>query len=184
MRTRSKRQTTALATAKSKAKQLTLETNRLANAQYRNSSRDSSRSLSPTPTSASSTPPPSPRAVPGTFGGPRQDTLVSGFRTSYTIGLAVYPLKQEDRKDLARHIISCKARGNAFAADIMRRQLEDILADERTVWRRQEEQDKRIALDQLQLLRSQKVGTDCGSVVSNWEDTQLESDSDCESMVD
>ncbi|KAI0084618.1 hypothetical protein BDY19DRAFT_970204, partial [Irpex rosettiformis] len=162
MRTRSKRQATALATAKSKAKRMTEEVKRMKETQTRNAKKVSCRSPSPTPTesaSTPSTPPQSPRISPGMFGGPRQDTFRSSFTTKYTIGHAIYSLKQDDRKKLAEKIIACRARGNGFAADIMKRQMADILEEERDVWRRQAERDRQIALEQIELLRNrQRIG--------------------------
>ena len=182
MRTRSKREATALATAKSTAKKMTQDSQRIRELQARNTRRGSSRSPSPAPTSTNITPPQSPY-VPGTFGGPRQDTFRSGFKASYAIGHAVHSLKQEDRKDVAKRIVACHARGNAFAADIMKRQLANIFEEERAVWRRQGERDARIALEQMQLLREQRHTTALGDSVVN-EGESASGDFDCELMVE
>lgn len=71
----------------------------------------------------------------------------------YTIGHAVWALSQDDRKDLARQIIGCKAKGNALAADVMRKQLAEIDERERQMWRQRKEEDERIVREQLERWR-------------------------------
>lgn len=166
---RTLRPSTAVARAKAKAKQISDETRRL-NETYEDQSDEE------VVTEPETTPPASPVLNSSGFILPRQDTEQADtfVQTSYTIGKRAHALDEGAHKDLAKRIMACTARGNGYAADVMRAQLAEIEERERLVWERRKQEDQRIAGEQITQLLQKRCS------VSNLEERKGEAEGEAE----